>query len=224
MNRPRRLFSVLLALTVFAIAAESVPLRQHGDAAMVDAAFRAALRGLAAEPALKTAAVVVSRLTGEGLAVFVVAAVAGLLLARRRFEAATVALGTLSAWMASGLLKLVYGVPRPRARYPLDPFASYGFPSGHAMVTVVACGLIAWAIGRHTTRGTRAALVVAVAIISVVSGAARMLLDAHWLRDVVAGLALGTVWVNAIVTFVGDRTAATPGTPAPATERALEAR
>jgi len=219
-GRARRLLYVLLAIAVFAVVAESVLLRARGEAVpMLDRTVRAELRRAAAVPALKSTAVLMSRLTGEGLVVAVAAGTIALFVARRRREAWTVVLGTLSAWTASGLLKLVYGIPRPRARDPFDPLVSYGFPSGHTMVTLVACGLLAWAIGRRAPRPTRIALAIAVGAVSILSGAARMVLDAHWLSDVVAGLALGTVWLNAILTFAGDARAADGGS---APERVLE--
>ncbi|HEY3064706.1 MAG TPA: phosphatase PAP2 family protein [Methylomirabilota bacterium] len=205
-GRARRLLYVLLAVAVFALVAESVLLRERGEGVTtLDRTVRAEFRRAAADPALKTTAVIVSRLTGEGLAVIVAAGTLALFLARRRAEGVTVLLGTLSAWIASGLLKLAYGIPRPRARDPFDPFVSYGFPSGHTMVTLVACGLLAWAVGRRAPRPVRVAFVVAVAVISILSGAARMVLDAHWLSDVVAGLALGTVWLNAILALAAAR-------------------
>ena len=211
-GQARRLLYVLLAVAVFAVVTESVLLRERGQAVpTLDRAARAEVRRAAAEPALKRAAVVMSRLTGEGLVLAVAAGTVALFVARRRPEAWTVLLGTLSAWIASGLLKLEYGIPRPRARDPFDPLVSYGFPSGHTMVTLVACGLLAWAIARRAPRPLRITLGIAVAAVSIAGGAARMVLDAHWLSDVVAGLALGTVWLGAILAFAGDDTTAPDG-------------
>ena len=206
-GRARRLLYVLLAIAVFALVAESVLLRDHGPGlTTLDRALRAEVRRAAADPTLKSTAVIVSRLTGEGLVLLVAAGTIALFAARRRSDALTVLLGTLSAWAASGLLKVAYGIPRPRARDPFDPFVSYGFPSGHTMVTLVACGLLAWAVGRRASLPVRVALAVAVAIVSVVSGLSRMVLDAHWTSDVVAGLALGVVWLNAILALAVTRT------------------
>lgn len=198
--RTTRLLAVLVAATVFAVVAESVLEREQDRALLrLDRRVRDSLRHASLMPGVRASAAVASRLTGEGLAVAVVGAALALARVRRRREAATLVLGTLSAWVVSGVLKSVFAVPRPRTNDPWGALVSYGFPSGHALVTLVACGLIAWALGRSASTRSRAALFTAAALIALTAGVARLILDAHWPSDVVGGLAFGAGWLNLVV-------------------------
>lgn len=198
--RTTRLLAVLLAATVFAVVAEDVLDREQDQALLrLDRRARDALRHASLVPGVRASAAVASRLTGEGLAVAVVGTALALTAVRRRREAATLVLGTLTAWVASGALKSVFAVPRPRTNDPWGAFVSYGFPSGHALVTLVACGLMAWALGRRASTRSRAALFTAAALIALAAGGARLILDAHWPSDVVGGLAFGAGWLNLVV-------------------------
>ena len=125
-------------------------------------------------------------------------------LARRWRDAWVVLLGASGAWAVSGILKLGFGVPRPRARIPWDLLSSFGFPSGHALVTLAACGLLAWSCARGAGGGTRLALGLACVAIAVGAGVSRIILNAHWPSDVLGGLAFGTAWLN-LVTLVAAR-------------------
>ena len=196
----RRLLCAALAATVLVVVAEAVLLYGHDELGpQLDRRLHAYARHLASEPALRATASVVSRLTGEGLVVAVVAATLGLVVARRRPEAWILVVGTLGSWIASGILKVAFGFPRPRAQAPWRDFVSYGFPSGHAFVTLVACGLIAWALGRRAARPVRIGLVAAAGVIALFGGAARVILNAHWPSDVIGGLAFGTAWLSLVV-------------------------
>lgn len=100
-------------------------------------------------------------------------------------------------------LKPVFALPRPpgagTATYvELLPVAfhgvyesmatgeGYGFPSGHATVSVLVLGGFAWAL-RVGTRRTRIA--VAAALIGLI-GISRLVLGVHYLADVLAGFAI----------------------------------
>jgi undecaprenyl-diphosphatase len=158
-----------------------------------------------AEPPARVrhAAAVVSHLTGEGLAGVLVATV-GILLVRRRGRDATILTTTaIGAWAASGLVKAVLLVPRPRAHDMLRVTASYGFPSGHVLVTLVTCGTLVWLL-RPRRRGVRALLMLGVWIVAISAGASRVILNAHWPSDVAAALALGALWLLALPAVAGE--------------------
>ena len=87
-------------------------------------------------------------------------------------------------------------------RAPSSPHSNTGgfaYPSGHAAysVALVACAVVL-ARGGHRW-STRVALVTVAVVIAAGVGASRVYLRAHYLSDVVGGLALGT----AIYSLVG---------------------
>jgi undecaprenyl-diphosphatase len=200
----------LCAFALLAIVTGDVVEAQRTDIVpMLDHAFRPVAQASAQLPGVRTVASTLSWLTGEGLPVVLLAAGIVLHFRRRRRETAVIVLGTLSAWGASGIFKLVAAVPRPRSAH-----WQYGFPSGHAFVTLVALGLIAWVAGRRTSTTRRAGLMIGAVGAAVLTGCARLVLDAHWLSDVVAGLAVGTVWLNATIALAERSSAPNRSVPA----------
>jgi hypothetical protein len=185
---------VLLASVVFTVLAEDAVKAEHQELVIqLNQYARAALK--TDDRVVRPVAATISRLTGPGLFPVVLGAVAVLALRRRLREGLVVAIGTLSAWGVSGLLKLALGVPRPRAKLVGAVYSSFGFPSGHALVTLVALGLIAWAFLRRAARAAQASAAVATALVTAVTGLARVIVDAHWLSDVLGGIAFGIVWL-----------------------------
>jgi len=187
-----RLLVSLLAFGIFAVVAGDVLEAERGDLIlMLDHALRPVARATAGLPGVRVAAQTLSWLTGEGLALALLAAALILWIRERETEAAVVVAGTLSAWGASGLFKLLLAIPRPNPER-----WQYGFPSGHAFVSLVAFGLMAWVAGRRGSSVRQTSLMAGAVAVAVLTGFSRLLLDMHWLSDVVGGLAMGTVWLN----------------------------
>jgi hypothetical protein len=127
---------------------------------------------------------------------------------------------------ASGMvlfLKTTFALGRPTVGPPVDPTTlpplvrpiyvyevrpgGYAFPSGHAMAATVTWGALATTVGvgRRTTRlGAFCAIAAAVAV-------SRVVLGAHFLADVVAGVALGVAFLVLTMRAV-DGTEADPVT------------
>jgi undecaprenyl-diphosphatase len=75
--------------------------------------------------------------------------------------------------------------PRPRG-------AALGFPSGHATAIAAFAVVTIYLVGRSgLSRPARALVIVGVGLLTLAMGLSRMVLDAHWTLDVVAGFALG---------------------------------
>jgi membrane-associated phospholipid phosphatase len=93
--------------------------------------------------------------------------------------------------------------PRPPAAILLKPVAGPSFPSGHATQAVAVYGMLAALLAAATPRWARkvAAWAAAVVIVEVVA-VSRLYLGAHWLTDVLGGLALGAAWLFALLTSV----------------------
>jgi len=205
---------VVLGLGAFVVVAEDVLVREEQEWVLrLDARIRSASRAAASVPELRQAASYMTRATGEGLAVVVAGATALLWWRGRRREAMMFLGGILAAWALSGILKVVFAVPRPSASSAVNTVTKYGFPSAHALVTTVAAGLGAWVL-RHGSLVTRVLVVGVAASIVLLTATSRIVLNAHWLTDVVGGVAIGLAWVG-VVLLVGRPRSARAGVPAP---------
>jgi len=116
-------------------------------------------------------------------------AIAGFLALRRRWWHLAAFAGAVAvSEVLIGLLKGVYGRPRPPGSLVATSGAS--FPSGHAVaasVTVVAAVIVLSPAGRR-----RAAWGLLAVAFSAVMALSRAYLGAHWLSDSAAGVLLGT--------------------------------
>jgi membrane-associated phospholipid phosphatase len=84
-----------------------------------------------------------------------------------------------------------------RARPTFNPIAETlgpSFPSGHSTAAAAFWAAAALVLGRGTSPRARALLAGGAAGIAVAVASTRVLLDVHWLSDVLAGLALGWAW------------------------------
>ena len=84
-----------------------------------------------------------------------------------------------------------------RARPAFNPAAATlgpSFPSGHSATAAAFWAAAALLLGRWRNRRARAVLSGMAAGTAVAVAASRVLLDVHWLSDVIAGLTLGWAW------------------------------
>jgi len=100
------------------------------------------------------------------------------------------------------LLKAVLGMPRPTSEVLAVPLTDdpYGFPSGHAFITVVVYGGLVRAFDEHRNPlavGGVLALLVAVSF-------SRVALGLHYVGDTVAGAFVGVVFLLALDAVVED--------------------
>jgi undecaprenyl-diphosphatase len=95
-----------------------------------------------------------------------------------------------------------------RARPTLNPIAETlgpSFPSGHTSTAAAFFAAAALVLGCRRSRRTRAALAGGAVGVAVAVACSRVLLDVHWLTDVVAGLALGWAWFAVCAIAFGGR-------------------
>jgi len=95
-----------------------------------------------------------------------------------------------------------------RVRPAFNPAAATlgpSFPSGHSATAAAFYACAALLIGRRRGRSARAALAGLAVGLAVAVAASRVLLDVHWLTDVIAGLALGWAWFAVCAIAFGGR-------------------
>ena len=84
-----------------------------------------------------------------------------------------------------------------RVRPTLNPAAATlgpSFPSGHSSTSAAFYAAAALLLGRALRRPVRHLLIAAAVAIAVGVASSRVLLDFHWLSDVIGGLSLGWAW------------------------------
>ena len=95
-----------------------------------------------------------------------------------------------------------------RARPTFVPAATHlgpSFPSGHSATAAAFYAAAALVLGRRLHRRGRPALAAGAVAIAVAVAASRVLLDLHWLSDVIGGLALGWGWFALCAVIFGGR-------------------
>jgi membrane-associated phospholipid phosphatase len=95
-----------------------------------------------------------------------------------------------------------------RARPTLNPIAETlgpSFPSGHSSTAASFYAALALILARRRGPQVRALLAGGAAAIAVAVAASRVLLDVHWLSDVIAGLMLGWAWFAVCAIAFGGR-------------------
>lgn len=95
-----------------------------------------------------------------------------------------------------------------RVRPTFNPAAASlgpSFPSGHSATAAAFYATAALLIGRWRPRPVRAVVAGLAAAIAVGVAASRVLLDVHWLTDVIAGLSIGWAWFAMCAIAFGGR-------------------
>ena len=92
--------------------------------------------------------------------------------------------------------------------------ASWSFPSGHAMNSLIVYGLLAYWISDRFPRA-RLVIVLSAAALAGLIGFSRIYLGVHYVSDVVAGYSAGFVWLTVCVTGFrfAERRKVGPGGP-----------
>jgi undecaprenyl-diphosphatase len=109
--------------------------------------------------------------------------------------------GAMTIGLASAgnqALKAVMARARPDVLDPIVVEHGFSFPSGHALLSMVAYGILAVLIGRsRLPLGVRRAALVACAALVFLVGISRIWLGVHYPTDVIAGWTAGAVIVLA---------------------------
>lgn len=195
MRRSTGLLLVAGASLLFAGLAFAVALGDPGRIAAIDTELAEQMQAHVSPTLLATLATVTSLgseawITGASLLVLFV------LLLRGEWW-----LSLIWAIAQLGLLPLTYGIksvverPRPLHGHGFVVEHGWSFPSGHAMGAMVFYGMLAYvALRLLPVRWHRAIIATCVLMVGVIGGS-RIVLQVHYLSDVVAGYALGLAWL-----------------------------
>jgi membrane protein DedA with SNARE-associated domain/membrane-associated phospholipid phosphatase len=74
-------------------------------------------------------------------------------------------------------------------------WSAFSFPSGHSTVNVVLYGFLAFLIAREIRPAWRLPVALGAATLIFLVAFSRLYLGAHWLSDVLGGLAFGSAWL-----------------------------
>ncbi|MDE2382826.1 MAG: HAD-IC family P-type ATPase, partial [Xanthomonadaceae bacterium] len=94
------------------------------------------------------------------------------------------------------VLKVALHRPRPGLFY--GGIEQFSFPSGHAAMSTVIFGFLAYLLCRGARPALRKAIMSSAAVLILFIALSRLYLGAHWLSDVLGGLSFGVAWVAAL--------------------------
>jgi undecaprenyl-diphosphatase len=139
-----------------------------------------------------------------GVTLLVVPAVLWLLWRGERAAGVLLAAVAIGAQVLTIASKNGYDRPRPTAGSPIDLPSSWSYPSGHALTGIAVFGLLGSLLAlRLSSIWGRAGAVAAGFILGALSGASRVVLNVHFLSDVLAGSALGLAWLVSCLLVAG---------------------
>lgn len=163
------------------------------------------LRSVAADrsPGATAAARTLTNLGGPWLDIVFALALALLLAARRRRDAIFVLLAGGGAILLTNTIKFILERPRPHGG--LVATASYSWPSGHAASSIAFYGAIAVLAARDLPALPRVVIWLGLGLLTGFIGATRLYLGVHYPSDVVAGWAVGGLWLVAVARITDSR-------------------
>jgi membrane-associated phospholipid phosphatase len=134
---------------------------------------------------------------GDPGVLFAIGAVVYTVLALRRLRllAAAWVVTTLSGALLNRILKAVFERSRPLHDHGLTAEGGWSFPSGHASGSMLIYGLLAYIVVRSTPPAWHIPAALAGVALVIFVGSSRVLLQVHYLSDVLAGYASATAWV-----------------------------
>lgn len=154
------------------------------------------------------------------LALLTAFAVGYLLLVHKRHNAVLVLVAVIGGAILSSVLKLGFDRPRPELVARLVETHTLSFPSGHAMLSAVTYLTLGALLARvQGEPRSRAYLMGAALVLTLVIGLSRVYLGVHWSTDVLAGWCVGAAWallcwiVAARLERRGDVETASPPNP-----------
>jgi undecaprenyl-diphosphatase len=159
-----------------------------GDSMAFDLSIRDAIHTLASPAATRAFALLTMLGSDWVMAPLAAIVVCRLTFAERPRQAAILVCGYLAANLLSRVLKAAFHRPRPEVFFGLPLAENYSFPSGHALVSTVFYGLLAFLLAASYPH-RRGAIAAALAIFALMIGFSRVYLGYHYPTDILGGWA-----------------------------------
>jgi len=112
--------------------------------------------------------------------------------------------------LVNTVLKLIIGRQRPPANLVqvFYPMQTNGFPSGHAMFSIMVLGLLAYFIYINMKNHIlRTVVLLGLIALILLIGTSRVYLGVHWPSDVIGGYLIGGALLTALIWFYQTRKA-----------------
>jgi undecaprenyl-diphosphatase len=114
---------------------------------------------------------------------------------KERWFATRIAALSLSSLLLMFMLKFFFQRNRPQQQL-IDDVSGYSFPSGHALMSIVFYGLFIHMIWHEVkNKSLRIVLITVLGILIVLIAFSRIYLRVHYASDVIAGIAVGFIWL-----------------------------
>lgn len=114
---------------------------------------------------------------------------------KERWFATRIAALSLSSLLLMFILKFFFQRNRP-LQPVIDDVSGYSFPSGHALISVVFYGLFIHMIWHEVkSKWLRIALITLLGTLILLIAFSRIYLNVHYASDVIAGIAVGFIWL-----------------------------
>lgn len=188
--------TLLLALSLaFTAIAFAVTATTPGRLIHFDTGLAESLRAHLSRPALRAIAMVTH--LGDSLWIVPASFLVGLalLLRRQRRLAGVWAVTLLGIVPINGGLKLLFRRVRPLHEHGYIVEPGWSFPSGHAFGAMVFYGMLAYVLLRLLPLRFHRRVIAAAMVLVGTIGISRILLQVHYLSDVMAGYAAGAAWL-----------------------------
>lgn len=130
---------------------------------------------------------------GNGTTLTIIGVIVALLLLLRRER--TLALGWIITLLGSGILNMVLKASFHRVRPEYSTIGGWSFPSGHAMGSFVAYGMVAYLAAVFLPRRPAQLVAGLLLLLVLLIGFSRIYLGVHYFSDVVAGYSAAVVWL-----------------------------
>ncbi|QLE58720.1 phosphatase PAP2 family protein [Nostoc sp. TCL26-01] len=118
----------------------------------------------------------------------------------RRHQATGLGMATIGAVGFNCLLKEIFARQRPALWDYIVHAVHYSFPSGHAMVSTAVYGYVGYVLAQEFPQWRQPILAATVTLILAI-GFSRLYLGVHWPTDVLAGYAIGLLWLIVCILY-----------------------
>jgi membrane-associated phospholipid phosphatase len=152
-----------------------------------------------ANPVLDRLMLSITSLGDPEFVVIIIVVSAGWLLWQRRLpEVKVLILACAGALVLNQGMKLIFSRPRPTLWPSLLHETSFGFPSGHAIGSIVLYGLLAYFYAVYRPHYAQGIYLLSILLIGSI-GFSRLYLGVHYPTDIIAGYITGWLWLMACI-------------------------